>query len=524
MVPFSDQTAVQRCGALISCVFAFLLYGCTEAPGPPPPNIVIILADDLGYSDIGAYGGEIATTNLDALAAGGLRFRQFYNAGRCCPTRASLLTGKYPHAAGMGGMVSNRGTTIRPGPYQGYLSAEATTMAEMLRNEGYRTYMSGKWHVGERPQHWPRQRGFDRYFGLISGASSYYELIADQPRVRQMALDDRRWTPPDSGFYMTDAFTDYGVQFLAEHDEGQPFFLYLAYTAPHWPLHALPEDIARYRDRYHIGWDSLRVERHVRMLEMGIIDERHALPPRPPGLESWEDADNKEDWALRMAVYAAMVDRMDQGIGRIMEQLRAMGAWENTLVMFLADNGGCAESVVYRQLHDPSTQPGERGSYVAYQEGWAMASNTPFRLYKQWVHEGGILTPFIAHWPAGINGTGTINDSPGHVMDLLPTLQELAGTDPESVNGISLAAQFSEAEPVPDERTIFWEHIGHRAVRQGDWKLVMDRRVGEWELYNLATDPVEQQDLISSHSDLAQDLAGRWHTWADSLGVRVQAP
>ena len=486
--------------------------------------MVIILADDLGYSDIGAYGGEIATPALDALAANGLRYRQFYNAGRCCPTRASLLTGRYPHAVGMGGMVSAIGNTLRPGPYQGYLSEEATTIAEMLRSTGYRTYMSGKWHVGERPHHWPRHRGFDRYFGLISGASSYFEVIKNQRAVRQMALDDTPWTPPEEGFYMTDAFTDYAIQFLQEHaaDEvSQPFFLYLAYTAPHWPLHALPEDIAKYADRYHIGWDSLRLERHDRMLAMGLIDERHVIPPRPERLSAWEDADNKEDWALRMAVYAAMVDRMDQGIGRVITQLRAMDALDNTLVVFLADNGGCAESIGYRQLHDSTRAPGERGSYVAYQEGWAMSSNTPFRLYKQWVHEGGILTPFIAHWPQGITQPGSIINGPGHVIDLLPTIQEIAQGEPTMTDGNSLVPHFNGVSSDSDDRTLYWEHIGHRAIRQGDWKLVLDRRMGEWELYNLDVDPVEAQDLMASHPDHADQLAALWYTWADSLGVRV---
>ena len=501
-----------------------LLIGCGGAETAPQPNVVIILADDLGYSDIGAYGGEIATPHLDGLAESGLRFRQFYNAGRCCPTRASLLTGRYPHAVGMGGMVSLAGNTLRPGPYQGYLSEEATTIAEMLRDAGYRTYMSGKWHVGERPQHWPRQRGFDRYYGLISGASSYFEVGPDN---RVMVLDDTPWTPPEEGFYMTDAFSDYAVTFLAEHaahESPEPFFLYLAYTAPHWPLHAWPEDIARYQDRYHIGWDSLRAERHARMLAMGLIDERHEIPARPAQLSSWEDAEGKEDWALRMAVYAAMVDRMDQGIGRVMAALRAMDALDNTLVVFLADNGGCAESVVYRQLHDPATQPGEPGSYVAYQEGWAMASNTPFRLYKQWVHEGGILTPFIAHWPEGIQHRGTITDGPGHIIDLLPTLQEIAGSALPATDGTSLIPHFKAAPPDLEERTLYWEHIRHRAIRQGSWKLVMDRRIGEWELYNLATDPVERQDLIASHPDLADALARQWHSWADTLGVRIPEP
>ena len=519
LMPSPNQNKASLLWVFLLITPSLALVGCNRQ-GPDPPNVVIILADDLGYSDIGAYGGEISTPNLDRMAAEGLRFRQFYNAGRCCPTRASLLTGQYSHAVGVGAMVTRAGSALQPGAYQGYLSVEATTIAEMLRSAGYSTYMSGKWHVGERPEHWPRRNGFDRYFGLISGASSYYEILPGQRR--QMALDDNLWTPPSEGFYMTDAFSDYAVRLLEEHDPAQPFFLYLAYTAPHWPLHAHPEDIARYADRYHIGWDSLRVERHRRMMEMNLIDERHQIPPRPPGLTAWVDADNKEDWALRMAVYAAMVDRMDQGIGQVLGQLRSMNAMDNTLVIFLADNGGCAESVAGRRLHDFEKMPGERGSYLAYQEGWAMSSNTPFRLYKQWMHEGGILTPFIAHWPEGIKGRGHTVEGPGHIIDILPTIQELTGGEMPIIHGTSLVSMLKAEHPeeIPD-RTLYWEHIGHRAVRNGSWKLVMDRRIGEWELYNLAVDPVEHEDLVATHPDLADELATLWHSWADSIGVRI---
>ena len=277
-----------------SLLVLLLAAGCHN---PLTPNIVIILADDMGYSDIGAYGGEIETPHLNRLAKNGLRFRQFYNTGRCCPTRAALLTGRYPHQVGMGSMVSSLGSDPDAGPYQGYLSEQSATIAEMLRSAGYRTYMSGKWHVGEKPEHWPRQRGFDRYFGLISGASSYFEIIRDQPRVRQMVLDDEPWSPPAENFYMTDAITDHALGILSEHSSGSrslPFLLYVAYTAPHWPLHALPEDIKKYRGRYDIGWDSLRTERYRRMLNLGIIDDRHALSPRPDGLEAWASAADKK--------------------------------------------------------------------------------------------------------------------------------------------------------------------------------------------------------------------------------------
>ncbi len=503
----------------LATVAALVTVSCQD---PAPPNIVIILADDMGYSDIGAYGGEIGTPNLDRLAEDGLRFRQFYNAGRCCPTRAALLTGRYPHQVGMGAMVSSLGSDPTAGPYQGYLSDQSLTIAEALRPAGYRTYMSGKWHVGEKPEHWPRRRGFDRYFGLISGASSYYEIIRDQPRVRQMALDDDQWEPPADGFYMTDAFTDYAVQFLDAHAQeqpSQPFFLYVAYTAPHWPLHAPTEDIERYLGRYDIGWDSLRAERHRRMLELGIIDERYGLSPRPAALGAWATTSNKEDWSLRMAVYAAMVDRMDQGIGRILEQLAAMDAMDNTLLFFLSDNGGCAESVEGRALHDTTKAPGEQGSYVAYQEAWANASNTPFRLYKQWTHEGGIATPFIVHWPQGIARPGRIVDSPGHVIDLMSTVQEVTGIDAVPTEGMSLRQIFAAQEAIAEPRLLFWEHIGNRAVREGDWKLVRNRRLESWELYNLEEDPTELRDLAPLLPGEARRLEDLWQEWAREVGV-----
>ena len=498
---------------------ALMAAGCQTAA---PPNIVIILADDMGYSDIGAYGGEISTPHLDRLAEDGLRFRQFYNAGRCCPTRASLLTGQYPHQVGMGAMVSSLGSDPTAGPYQGYLSDQSLTIAEALRRAQYRTYMSGKWHVGEKPEHWPRQRGFDRYFGLISGASSYYEIIRDQPRVRQMALDDDLWDPPADGFYMTDAFTEYAVRFLEEHAHGapsHPFFLYVAYTAPHWPLHAPPEVVERYLGRYDMGWDSLRAQRHRRMLDLGIIDERYELSPRPAGLDAWARASDKEDWSLRMAVYAAMVDRMDQGIGQILEQLAAMDALENTLLFFLSDNGGCAESVEGRALHDATKAPGERGSYVAYQEAWANASNTPFRLYKQWAHEGGIATPFIVHWPEGIVRPGRIANSPGHVIDLMSTVLDAAGMDGLPTEGSSLVPLFESAQAEIAPRTLYWEHIGNRAVREGSRKLVLNRRLEEWELYDLDDDPTELRDLAPLLPAEARRLEDKWHAWARRVGV-----
>lgn len=494
------------------------------------PNIVIIMADDMGYSDIGSYGSEIATPHLDALAAEGVRFRQFYNAARCCPTRASLLTGLYPHEAGMGGMVSSLNSEPEPGPYQGFLSDSAVTIAEVLRQAGYANYMSGKWHVGEKPEHWPRQRGFDRYFGLISGASSYFEIIKDQPMIRQMVLDDQRWEPPAEGFYMTDAFTDYAVTFLNDHfqqKEEQPFLLYLAYTAPHWPLHALPEDIQKYEGRYEMGWDSLRTLRYQKMLETGIIDSSYALSPREEGVEAWESAENKEDWSRRMTVYAAMIDRMDQGIGKVFNVLKQNNAWDHTLILFLSDNGGSAENIAGRNLHNPSAEIGYKGSYVAYQKPWAIASNTPFRRYKQWVNEGGIATPFIAHWPEGVTATGIVNDY-AHVSDIMATCLDIADIEyPQTYEGRPVKPLRGESllpvltgKSLEEERTLYWEHFGHQALRRGRWKIVSNAPDAQWQLFDLENDPTELQDVSSEFKDVVKTLTADYQSWAREVGVR----
>ena len=365
------------------------------------PNIVLIMADDMGFSDIGCYGGEIHTPNLDKLAAGGLRFTQFYNAARCCPTRASLLTGLYPHQAGIGHMVGNSGYPA----YQGYLNERCVTIAEALKPAGYRTFMSGKWHVGEDRPHWPTDRGFDRYFGLISGAANYFDIAQDKAQgvKRQMAIDDQPYTPPEEGFYMTDAFTDHAVEFVEGHGRSkQPFFLYLPYTSPHWPLHAWPQDIAKYKGKYLQGWDALRQERYERMVKMGIISDKWKLSPRDTTTWPWDDEKNKELLDLKMAVYAAQIERMDYGIGRVLDKIKEIGAEQNTLVLFLADNGGCAEGgPVGVDNRKNGLPPGAADSFMSYGLSWANASNTPFRRYKHWVHEGGIATPLIAYWPAG---------------------------------------------------------------------------------------------------------------------------
>ncbi|MBI2422623.1 MAG: sulfatase-like hydrolase/transferase [Candidatus Hydrogenedentes bacterium] len=486
--------------------------------------MVILLADDMGYSDIGCYGGEIETPHIDALAAGGIRFTQFYNAARCCPTRACLLTGLYPHQAGMGGMVS-KGSEGPEGPYQGYLNRRCVTLAEVLKGPGYRTYMSGKWHVGEAPAHWPCKRGFDRYFGLISGASSYYA----KDEGRAMALDDAPFTPPADGFYMTDAIGDHAVQCIEEHDASAPFFQYVAFTAPHWPLHAPEETVAKYAGQYGQGWDVLRQERHARMLEMGLVRPEWPLSPRDDEVPAWEDRDPALDWERRMRVYAAMVDRMDQNIGRIVAALKAKGVFENTLILFLSDNGGCHENIDGRKRNQPGSLAGTRESYVAYERSWANASNTPYRLFKHWAHEGGAATPCIAHWPAGIAHPGRLTDQVGHILDFMPTVCALAGAAyPEARDGEAIQAMEGTSllpvfrgEAGQAARTLCWEHMGNAAIRQGDWKLVKRTERESWELYDMKADRTELNEVSAAHPEIAAELKAAYDVWSARVGVKT---
>jgi len=484
--------------------------GIVRAATAKRPNIVLIMADDMGYSDLGCYGSEIATPNLDRLAAGGVRFTQFYNTARCCPTRSSLLTGLYPHQAGVGHMVNGRGYPA----YQGYLNNRCATIAEALAPAGYRTLMSGKWHVGEKRPHWPLDRGFQRYFGLISGGSNYFRLDPG----RQMALGNEPFTPPEE-FYMTDAFTDYALRFLDEQKGSQaPFFLYLAYTSPHWPLHAWPEDIARYRGRYRIGWDELRLRRHRRMIEMGLVDRRWPLTPRDASAPDWKDVKDPDMRDLRMAVYAAQIDRMDQNIGRVLAKLREMGVENNTLVLFLADNGGCAEEI---ERGKAGALPGTPDSFTSYGLPWANASNTPFRLYKHWVHEGGIATPLIAYWPGVVRKAGGLTHQPGHIIDIMATCLDVAGAVYPShvtpLEGRTLMPIIEGRKRRPHE-ALFWEHEGNRAVRQGKWKLV-SRYPGNWELYDLDRDRTELRDLGAREPRRVREMITSYDRWAGRCGV-----
>ena len=489
------------------------------------PNIIVVLADDMGFSDIGLFGSEIKTPNLDALGKKGVAFTQFYNAGRCCPSRASLLTGMYPHQAGMGLMVNTGKYDHSKAyqPYQGFLSLETPTIAEELRKNGYQTFMSGKWHVGEQKEDWPNQRGFDHYFGLISGANSYYELLD-----RRQLVEDNQKFNPDSNFYMTDAISNKAIQYLKTAKSEKPFFLYVAYTAPHWPLHAPKKVIDQYRETYRKGWEKLREERFARQQKSGLLANIHELPPMDPALARFDTLKNPSEYIDKMATYAAMMQIMDEGIGQIMQEVKAKGEWDNTVFMFLSDNGACHEILDDRSVRDLGeagyqksliTPVGAKGSYTTYGKEWASAGNTPFRMYKHWMHEGGISTPLIVHYPKLIK-KGFQTNQVGHIMDLFPTLLDIGQMNPsKAIQGKSLLPILKQKirDPHP---FIAWEHQGNRAIREGDWKLVWDDEVKKWELYNLKNDRIEAHDLANSMPEKRNDLLKKYTQWATNLGVK----
>ena len=537
-------------------LLATLLFSGAAEVAAKRPNIIIMMADDMGFSDIGCYGSEIKTPNLDGLAAGGVRLTQFYNTGRCCPTRASLLTGLYPHQAGVGHMMNDRGLE----GYQGDLNRSCVTIAEVMKTAGYSTYMSGKWHVTKHVKptgprdNWPLQRGFDRFFGTIHGAGSFYD-------PNSLTRDNTQIAPEKKDFFYTDAISENAAGFIRDHAAAKknPFFMYVAYTSPHWPMHARPHNIAKYKGRYKKGWDALRTERHARMIKLGLVDSSWKLTPRDPGAPDWDKVDLKPWFERRMEVYAAMIDCMDQGIGRIIGALKETEQFDNTLVLFLADNGGCAEEFGSRGKETPDPKrlavwppmkkgelqtamvprvtrdgrplrkgrgvmPGPADTYIAYGLPWANASNTPFRRYKHWVHEGGISTPLIAHWPAGIpkERRNKFEHQPGHLIDLMATCVDVGGaTYPNEFNGkkitprqgVSLQPAFL-GKPLGRSQPIFWEHEGNRALRDGKWKLVAKGANGPWELYDIEADRTELNDLSQEHADRAKSMAGRWETWA----------
>jgi arylsulfatase len=526
----------------------------------PKPNVVLILADDLGWSDLGCYGGEIETPHLDALAAGGLRFTQFYNSARCCPSRAALITGLYPQQAGVGNMTNDRGPEY-PG-YRGTLQAHTVTLSEVLRDAGYRTYMVGKWHLHQpKTGVKPTDRGFDEFYGMLGGYNSFWHESPFYTRWPE-GRTKRAYTSADGAlpgsFYATDAFADYAVDFLADaRERRRPFFLYLAFNAPHFPLHAPEADIAKYEARYFAkGWDRVREERLERQKRLGLFPANLTLPPRGPvpaksharpspyaGRDNpaWDTLpeERRRDLARRMAVFAAMVDRMDAAIGRVAGDLRSHGELDNTVIFFLSDNGACWEwdplgfdgsSGPKNVLHvgDQLRRLGAPDSYMSYGSVWANAGNTPFRYYKHFSFEGGIRTPMIVHWPAGIRGRGEWRTQPGHLIDFMPTLIELAGARYPAeragnpvlpMEGRSLVPAFRN-EAIRRAEPLFFEHDGSRGVRDGRWKLVS--LVGDaWELFNLEADPTEMRNLAASQPQRVRDLAARWGTWAERCHVDI---
>jgi len=497
----------------------------------PSPNIVLIMADDMGFSDIGCFGGEIDTPNLDRLAANGIRFTRFYNAARCCPTRASLLTGLYSHQAGMGWMTA---ADLGADGYKGEINKNCVTIAEVLRQAGYSTYLSGKWHLtadknmkqGGSRDSWPIQRGFDRYFGNLSGGGSYFSPST-------MFEDNEAFTP-DEDFYYTDAISDNACSFVKEHfqQKEDPFFLYVSYTAPHWPLHAKSKDIEKYVGKYKTGWDDLRKARYEKLQQMGIISDEWELSAKPDKIPDWDSLSEqkKEEMDRRMAVYAAQVDCMDQGIGRLLNTLQQNDALENTVIFFLSDNGGSSE-LQSRGESKATADIGKAESWESYREPWANASNTPFRTYKRWGHEGGIATPLIVHWPAGISARGALRHQTGHVIDLMPTCEQLANAEyPAEYEGAPIiAAEGKSLVPAFYNREIerealFWEHNANRAVTSGDWKLVSFGKkdapyTTKWELYNLKKDRTETNDLAKNYPEIAEELASKWQQWAERANV-----
>lgn len=496
------------------------------------PNIVFILADDLGFSDLGCYGGEIATPQLDALAKNGLRFTQFYNTARCWPTRGALLTGYYaqqihrdklPEAAGGG---------------QGVRQQWARLLPDFLKPAGYRSYHSGKWHIDGKVL----AGGFDRSLDMRNQGNFF--------SAKGNSVDDRPVTPPadENGYYSTIATADHAIECLKDHaanHSDKPFFHYIPFIAPHFPLHALPEDIAKYRDTYLAGWEAMRAARFARQKESGITNttlsavEREVGPPYafPEAMKKlgpgevnrplpWSELteEQRRFQATKMAIHAAMIDRMDHEIGRIIAQLKAMGAYENTLILFASDNGASAEIMVRDGGHDPQAAPGSAATYLCLGPGFSSACNTPHRRHKTWVHEGGISTPLIVHWPAGIAAKNELRRTPAHVIDFVPTALELAGIEKPKdwkgepippAPGKSLVPAFTKDETIARE-SLWWLHEGHRAVRVGDWKLVAANGK-PWELYDMKTDRAEQHNLAAKMPDKVRDLEQTWQQQTDSF-------
>jgi arylsulfatase len=496
------------------------------AVAPRRPNIVVILADDMGFSDLGCYGSEIATPRLDALAAGGVRFTQFYNTPRCSPTRAALMTGLYSQQAGMGWLDNKVEPQSRS--FHGKLLPRCVTIAEVLRDAGYFTAMTGKWHMGQQNGTPPWDRGFMRSLNSRFG-EVYFPREFDKAGTEFLYLNGRELPKdaPELGkeWYSTDLFTEWGLKFIDEARADQkPFFLYIAQGAVHFPLRAPAEAIERNRSKYMKGWDVLRGERHAQQIRMGIVDARWGLAPRPGESPAWETRtpEQKQRFDAMMAVYAAMLESLDRSVGLLVDGLKERGLLDDTLILFLSDNGGNAEGGPPGVTNGKGPIGGPQ-SYVLLGMNWATLNNTPFRRYKHFTHEGGISSPLIVHWPAGIPGSrrGTLEKQPAHLIDVMATAVDLAGaTYPTQfrgnaiipMEGVSLRPAF-QGQPLGRSQPLFWEHEGNKAVRDGRWKLVQKWR-GPWELYDLEADRTEQHDLVQEQPEIARRLEAAWNAWA----------
>lgn len=509
------------------------------------PNVVIFLADDLGYSDIGRFGAEIRTPNLDRLADAGVRLSNFHNTPRCSPSRASLLTGLHPHQTGIGILAND---SSAEGGYAGTLNDRCITMAEVLRSHGYTTAIRGKWHLSNSPNTpndaWPTNRGFDSFYGTLDGCCTFYwpgTLTRDTTNVEAEAVAD-----PD--FFYTDAIADESVKFLKEKNPEQPYFLYVPFTAPHWPLHARQETIDSYSGVYDVGWDVIREQRLARQKRLGVIPEYTELSPRDASVPAWENEPDREWQVQRMQTYAAQVTEMDTAIGRVLEQIQANGEWDNTIIIFMSDNGACAEALPFNEFerfrradnlvrrttrdgrpvklgNDPTVPPGGEDTYASYGKGWANVSNTPFRMYKRWTHEGGVAAPFIFHWPAGDLADGQVLTNAFQLVNVAPTIYEATGAAyPSDRHGIELpplpadsmlsALRGGDAE----NPQMWWEHLGNAAITRGHWKLVREYD-WDWELYDLSVDRNELVDVSAQHPDIVKALSDEWQRLAYLRGV-----
>jgi len=493
---------------LIWLTFCFSLFSQDK------PNIILIMCDDMGYSDIGCYGGEISTPHLDRLANEGMRFRQFYNNAKCTTTRSAITTGLYP---------------TRSNPSLNLLDDSMVTVADSMNKAGYATILSGKWHLGSNKGHRPIDRGFKEFYGLMDGCSNFFDPSQPDPkfkggRVRVFGHNDQLIKNFPENFYTTDAFTDHAVEHMKKNIEAKkPYFLHITYTAPHYPLHAKPEDIQKYKGRYKDGWEVLRHERYKRMIELGVIRESDKLSPLDPSVKDWSSRENKDWDEGLMEVYAAMIDSMDQNIGRVLKVLDETNTAENTLILFISDNGGCAETP--GGDNNFTHIPGPKEYYTACGPGWANAQNTPFRKFKQYSHEGGIASPCVARWPKVIT-PNSWTDSVAHIMDFHPTFMEMAGLDPkkdipsdkQAIDGESITSIF-QGKNYTREKPLYFEWSGNRAVRDGDWKVAYLKQTKSWELFNIAEDRTELHDLSKKYPEKLNKMTAAWEKWAEQHGL-----